>query len=72
MHAHAYIAWINASMLKYSLTIHMHIPLGEFGVVYRGHILKNMGQIVTDVAAVKTLKGTIQNKPTFAEALPTF
>ena len=31
--------------------------LGEFGVVYKGHILKNMGQIVKDVVAVKTLKG---------------
>ena len=30
---------------------------GEFGVVYKGHILKNMGQIVTNVVAIKTLKG---------------
>ena len=31
---------------------------GEFGVVYKAHIVKNMGQIVKDVVAVKTLKGT--------------
>ena len=32
---------------------------GEFGVVYKGHIIKNLGQITTEVVAVKTLKGRI-------------
>ena len=32
--------------------------VGEFGVVYKAYIMKNMGQIVKDVVAVKTLKGT--------------
>lgn len=31
---------------------------GEFGIVYKGHIIKILGQIVTDIVAVKTLKGT--------------
>lgn len=35
---------------------------GEFGIVYKGHIIKNLGQIVTDVVAVKTLKGTYYKK----------
>ena len=32
---------------------------GEFGVVYKGHIIKNLGQITTKVVAVKTLKGKV-------------
>ena len=35
---------------------------GEFGIVYKGHTIKNLGQIVTDVVAVKTLKGTYYKK----------
>ena len=31
---------------------------GEFGVVYRGHLLKDRGQTVTETVAIKTLKGT--------------
>ncbi len=31
--------------------------LGEFGVVYKGHITTNQGQVVTDTVAIKTLKG---------------
>ena len=31
---------------------------GEFGVVYKGHIVKDQGQVATEVVAVKTLKGT--------------
>ena len=31
---------------------------GEFGIVYKAHIVKNKdGQIVTETMAVKTLKG---------------
>ena len=30
---------------------------GEFGVVYKGHIVKD--EVVTDVVAVKTLKGKV-------------
>ena len=33
--------------------------IGEFGIVYRGHIIKyqGTGQVVTDTVAIKTLKG---------------
>ena len=30
---------------------------GEFGVVYKGHLLKDLGQMVIGVVAIKTLKG---------------
>ena len=30
---------------------------GEFGVVYKGHLMKDLGQTVVGVVAVKTLKG---------------
>ena len=31
--------------------------LGEFGVVYKGHITADQGQVVTETVAIKTLKG---------------
>ena len=31
--------------------------LGEFGVVYKGHITTNQGKVVTETVAIKTLKG---------------
>ena len=31
---------------------------GEFGVVYKGHIAKDQGEVVTEIVAIKTLKGT--------------
>ena len=33
------------------------IPIGEFGIVYKGYIVKEQGSIVTDTVAIKTLKG---------------
>ena len=35
--------------------------IGEFGIVYRGHIIKDTGtgQFVTETVAIKTLKGII-------------
>ena len=33
--------------------------IGEFGIVYKGYIIKKQGNIVTDTVAVKTLKGII-------------
>ena len=30
---------------------------GEFGIVYKGYIVKEQGSIVTDTVAIKTLKG---------------
>ena len=30
---------------------------GEFGVVYKGHLLEDGGKIVTTTVAIKTLKG---------------
>ena len=31
--------------------------LGEFGIVYKGYLTKNQGQVVSDIVAIKTLKG---------------
>ena len=31
--------------------------VGEFGIVYKGYIVKEQGSIVTDTVAIKTLKG---------------
>ena len=31
--------------------------IGEFGIVYKGHIVKDPGPVVTDIVAIKTLKG---------------
>ena len=31
--------------------------VGEFGIVYKGYIVKKQGSIVTDTVAIKTLKG---------------
>ena len=38
------------------LSINMY-TVGEFGIVYKGYIVKEQGSIVTDTVAVKTLKG---------------
>ena len=43
--------------LNYHVCDLMNTFLGEFGVVYKGHIVKDLGQTVTDVVAIKTLKG---------------
>ena len=34
--------------------------VGEFGIVYKGYIVKEQGRIMTDTVAVKTLKGNVQ------------
>ena len=31
--------------------------IGEFGIVYKGYMVKNGETIFTDVVAIKTLKG---------------
>ena len=31
--------------------------LGEFGVVYKGHITTNLGKVVKETVAIKTTKG---------------
>ena len=33
------------------------ILLGEYGIVYKGFLVKNLGGIVTELVAIKTLKG---------------
>ena len=33
------------------------LHLGEFGIVYKGYITRNRGEVVSDVVAIKTLKG---------------
>ena len=38
-----------------SLPYYFFLFLGEFGIVYKGYIIK--GQVVTEIVAVKTLKG---------------
>ena len=35
----------------------MQFILGEFGVVYKGHIVVDQGRIITETVAIKTLKG---------------
>ena len=30
---------------------------GEFGIVYKGYIMKNGGEVMSDTVAIKTLKG---------------
>ena len=35
----------------------MFVASGEFGVVYKGHLVKDQGQVVTETVAIKTLKG---------------
>ena len=36
--------------------------IGEFGIVYKAHIVKHKdGQVVTEIMAVKTLKGEPDN-----------
>ena len=35
--------------------------VGEFGIVYKGYIVKEQGSIVTDTVAIKTLKGIYFN-----------
>ena len=35
------------------------IIAGEFGVVYKGHLLKDLGQTMIGVVAIKTLKGLL-------------
>ena len=35
----------------------LYITSGEFGVVYKGHLIKDQGQVVTETVAIKTLKG---------------
>ena len=37
---------------------HYFFCLGEFGVVYKGHLLEDGGNIVTTTVAIKTLKGS--------------
>ena len=42
-------------------SMYMYI-VGEFGIVYKGYIVKEQGSIVTDTVAIKTLKGIIFNE----------
>ena len=45
------------------LLLHMHVAtlyIGEFGVVYKGNLLKDLGQTFVGTVAVKTLKGLKQ------------
>ena len=35
------------------------MPVGEFGIVYKGYVVKEQGSIVTDLVAIKTLKGIV-------------
>ena len=45
------------SMTFLFLLIYIIIPIGEFGIVYKGYIIKEQGSLVTDTVAIKTLKG---------------
>ena len=46
----------NASLDELYISHSFHT--GEFGIVYKAHIVKNKnGQVITETMAVKTLKG---------------
>ena len=58
------LAWIGAftTALIYildlsSLLCYLWISLGEFGVVYRGKLINNCNDNMTNLVAIKTLKG---------------
>ena len=36
------------------------IRLGEYGIVYKGFLVRGIGEIVTELVAIKTLKGLTQ------------
>ena len=49
-----------ACKMSFSIIMgHYYTIIGEFGIVYKGYIIKEQGNIVTDTVAVKTLKGII-------------
>ena len=39
--------------------LHNAYILGEYGIVYKGFLTRNLGGIVTELVAIKTLKGKI-------------
>ena len=44
-----------------AVTMQDHFLIGEFGIVYKAHIVKHKdGQVVTETMAVKTLKGELK------------
>ena len=48
----------NASLDELYISHSIQFHTGEFGIVYKAHIVKNKnGQVVTETMAVKTLKG---------------
>ena len=51
---------ILATMSPIPIIVILHT--GEFGIVYKGHIVKDQGtkQVVAETVAVKTLKGMLQ------------
>ena len=48
-------------LCAWSIIITINNVLGEFGIVYKGYIIKEQGSIVTDTVAIKTLKGIESN-----------
>ena len=54
--------WV-MKMVKLSALIILHTTChhscisGEYGIVYKGFLVKSLGEIVTELVAIKTLKG---------------
>lgn len=48
---------LNLHQLVSCGTIHNAYNSGEYGIVYKGFLAKNLGGIVTELVAIKTLKG---------------
>ena len=40
------------------ISLENHDYSGEFGIVYKGYIVQDSGQITTAIVAIKTLKGS--------------
>ena len=40
-----------------TITHDTYILIGEYGIVYKGFLVENLGGIATELVAIKTLKG---------------
>ena len=61
MSASSYMLSFLSWMLVVTMWGHFHNIIGEFGIVYKAHIVKHKdGQVITETMAVKTLKGELK------------
>ena len=63
MQRHSDISRLHGACTNWILLwlIYSCCDIGEFGIVYKGHIIKDPGPVVTDIVAIKTLKGMYVN-----------